>query len=311
MLVLTNMLPTPDRPSFGIFVRDQIEDLRDRGVEVSVHFVNGVERTTNYARGAVELRRMLSRDWFDLVHAHYGVTGAVAVSQRRTPVVTTFHGSDCSGEIAWQKRVSWLVSRLCTPIFVSAHLASGLKRAGAAVIPTATDVELFQPADREEARRSLGWPVEAPTALLLGSRANPVKDPALFDAALDEARRILPALRGVSLEGLSREGVVRAMNAADVTVMTSRAEGSPITIRESIACRTPVVSVAVGDAVQVLTGLPGCAVVDRRAPAIGAAIVEAVGIEGAAELRARAEEFSRPVIAARVVEVYQRVLDQR
>lgn len=302
------MLPIPGRPAFGIFVRDQVEDLRRLGLEVDVLFVNGFESSVNYARGSIALRRRLSARTFDLVHAHYGLTGATAITQRRVPVVTTFHGSDCSGEIPWQKAVSWVVARRCTPIFVSEGLAASVGREGAAVIPAAVDADLFRPGDRTEARRRLGWPLEGTIALLPGSRSNAVKDPALFDAALEAARRSIPELVGTSLERLSRSEVVLAMNAADVIVMTSRAEGSPVTVRESLACGTPVVSVPVGDVRSLLAGVPGCSVVARDARSIGEAIVAVVGAGGAQERRARAAEFGRPRIAERVAEIYREVV---
>ncbi len=303
------MLPTPGRPYFGSFVRDQIEDLRGLDIDVSVLFVDGVSRSFNYLRGTVELRHCLSESQFDLVHAHYGITGAVAVTQRRVPVVTTFHGSDCSGEIPWQKIVSWGVARACTPIFVSERLAASIGCHDATIIPAAVDLERFTPDDRVTARRQLGWPEDAEIALLLGSRSNPVKDPALFEAAVEEARSLLPGLWATSLEGFSRDRVALAMNAADVTVMTSRAEGSPITVRESLACCTPVVSVPVGDVKPVLADLPGCAVTERRADAVARALVAAVAADRDSRLRDRAAESARPVIAERIVAVYRGALE--
>jgi glycosyltransferase involved in cell wall biosynthesis len=308
VLVLTNMLPLPSRPSYGIFVQEQIEDVRRLGLEVSVLFVNGSERKANYARGALQLRRALGLRRIDLVHAHYGVTGAVAISQRRVPVVTTFHGSDSSGHIPWQRAVSWAVARVSTPIFVSKELASSLGCEGAVVIPAAVDLDVFRPGDRRHARRELGWPAEGAVALLPGSRGNRAKNAELFDAAVERARRTLPELRGVSLEGLTREQVALTMNAADVTVMTSHFEGSPVTVKESLACGTPVVSVPVGDVESLLTGLTGCAVVPRETERIANALVDAIAGGRRPELRERAADFGRPQIAEKVVHVYRDVL---
>jgi len=304
VLVVTNMLPTPERPFLGTFVRDQIEDLRGLGIDMSVLFVDGVSRSSNYLRAAVELRQRLSNAQFDLVHAHYGLAGGVAATQRRVPVVTTFHGSDASGQIPWQKAVSWVVARTCTPIFVSRELAASIGRDGAVVIPTAVDLALFSPRARDEARASLGWDVDEAVALLPGARANPVKNAALFDAALEEARKAAPPLRGASLDGLSREEVALAMNAADVTVMTSTSEGSPVTIKESLACGTPVVSVPVGDVEALVAGLGGCSVVARDAGSLGEAIRRALEYGGGPELRERVVRFGRVEIAQRVAEVY-------
>jgi glycosyltransferase involved in cell wall biosynthesis len=308
VLVVTNMLPTARHPWYGIFVREQIDDLRDLGVDVSVLFVNGLESRLEYVRGIRRLRRTVRDGEVDLVHAHYGLTGAIALVQRRAPVVTTFHGSDANGEIPWQRAVSRLVARSSTPIFVSRSLAAGLGHERAAVIPAAVDLEAFRPLDRLEARRALGWPEAGTVALLPGSRSDPVKGAPLFDAALDHARRTLPDLRGASLEGLPREQVALTMNAVDVTVMTSRSEGSPVAVKESLACLTPVVSVRVGDLEELLAGLPGCAIVPRDSSRIGEALVAAVDAGRPSELREGVARFSRPVIAQQVVDLYRDVL---
>ena len=78
---------------------------------------------------------------------------AVALCQRHAPVVTTFHGSDCSGEIPWQSAVSWAVARLSTPVFVSAHLADRLGVRNGTVVPAAVDTDVFRPRDRVATRR--------------------------------------------------------------------------------------------------------------------------------------------------------------
>ena len=267
VVILTNMYPTPARPVYGIFVKDQVDDLRELGVEVSVHFIDGSVHRRNYFSAAARMQRLVSQGGIDLVHAHYGLTGAVALAQHRVPVVTTFHGSDSSGHVQWQRVVSLLVARRSTPIFVSPHLAERLHIADPIVIPTAVDTELFRPLERSEARRALGWPSDSRYALLPGARGNAVKRADLFDAALAHARSEIPSLQGVSLEGLCREEVALVMNAVDVTVMTSDSEGSPLTVRESLACCTPVVSVPVGDVATQLEGLEGCA--HRRTPARG------------------------------------------
>lgn len=50
-------------------------------------------------------------------------------------------------------------------------------------------------------------------------------------------------------------------NAADVLILTSLSEGTPLVIKEALVCNTPVVSTDVGDVKEVIKDLPGCYIV--------------------------------------------------
>jgi glycosyltransferase involved in cell wall biosynthesis len=106
---------------------------------------------------------------------------------------------------------------------------------------------------------------------------------------------------------MTRAEVALAMAASDVMVMTSDYEGSPVTVKESLACATPVVSVDVGDVPAVIADLPGCAVVPRDPAPLGEAVAAAIGLPPRSELRVRAERYSRRRIANRVASVYEAV----
>src|SRR4051812_10529609 len=114
VLVVTNMYPAESEPWSGVFVAEQGEDLRRLGVDVDVFAFDGRPDRKEYLRAGRALRRIVAQHSFDLVHAHYGLTGAVALAQRNVPVVTTFHGSDTW--IPWQRAVSYVVARLTTPL---------------------------------------------------------------------------------------------------------------------------------------------------------------------------------------------------
>lgn len=309
VLVLTNMFPTTERPSFGIFVAEQVDDLRRAGVDVDVLSFDGTRDRREYLRARRRLVTRLRSADFDLVHAHYGLTGAIAASQRAVPVVTTFHGGDYTGQAHWQTVVSWVVARLTAPVVVSAEGLRRLRLRKAQVIPAAVDTERFSPLDRAEARRSLGWE-EGSYALLLGARGLQNKRADLFDAAVAIARGTVPGLRGVALEGFGRDEVRLVMNAVDVAVMCSDTEGSPVAVREALACATPVVGVEVGDVENVLRGLPGCALVERDPERLAEGIIAALAVGRPAELRARAEETSRTLIARRLVNLYAELVKQ-
>jgi glycosyltransferase involved in cell wall biosynthesis len=231
------------------------------------------------------------------------LSGAVALAQRRLPVVTTFHGSD-TGYVRWQAVVSRYVARLTTPVFVSRDGARRLGVEHPVVIPCGVDMALFRPLERNAARSKLGWPLEPPYALLPGARTNPVKGAHLFESAVREAQKQVPELRTASLEHYTRDEVSLVLNAVDVTVMTSVSEGSPVTIKESLACGTPVVSVPVGDVPGLIAGLPGCRTVDRTPESLADALLEAVSVGRTPELRRRVEPFSLERVADRLIALY-------
>jgi len=303
VLVLTNMWPD-NAGLFGTFVADQVDDLRGGGVETSVLNFDARRAKFRYATTVLRLRRRLRSERPDLVHAHYGLTGAVALTQRRVPVVTTFHGSDAY--IPWQRRVSSVAARLTTPVCVSREIANRLGRPAATILPMAVDTERFRPMPRADARRELGLDPDRPLVLFPGARANPVKRYELFRAALERV-----GAAELVFEGYDREHAVLALNAADAVLMTSRHEGSPVTVREALACDTPVVSVAVGDVPDAIRSLPGCSIEQPDPQLLADAVERALASERDGSLRERALETSRPAVAARLLSLYEQVLSSR
>jgi glycosyltransferase involved in cell wall biosynthesis len=183
------------------------------------------------------------------------------------------------------------------------------------VIPCAVDLDVFAPVERAEARRELGWPRVGPCVLFPAARsdrskiANKRVD--VFDAMIDRLRRSRPGVSATSLDGLSRREVALAMNAADVAVITSMCEGAPVVVKEALACRTPVVSVAVGDVSTVVAGLPGCAIVAREPEALAKAVGRALDMGRDPLLRESMVAYGRRPIAERVLQVYRRLLADR
>lgn len=305
VLVFTNMWPSDAEPWAGSFVADQVDDLRTAGVDVDVLAFNGRVNSLNYARASLELRGRVQRGSYDLVHAHYGLTGLVALSQRQVPVVTTFHGSDV-GYVRWQSRISWFVARRTTPVFVNRAHARQLGVPTAAVIPAGVNIDFFHPKPRAEARRALRWTAGGHYILLPGARHAAVKGADLFDATIEIVKQRIP-VRSVSLEGFSRSEVVNVMNAVDVVLVTSRSEGSPVAVKEALACGTPVVTVPVGDVPEVVADLPGCATCPREPAHLAAAVLNALTTSDRDSLRERSSRYARTILTEQLASLYRAV----
>ncbi len=312
-LVVSNMWPTASEPSAGIFVKEQVDDLVAEGVEVDVVSFDGRGDSSQYLRVVSRIRRTARSGRYDVVHAHYGLTGASCLLARVGPLVTTFHGSD-TGFKAWQLPISRRVGRRCVPIVVDASAAARLGLRGAPdVLPMGVDTSTFRPREVAALRDELGWDAGCRYAVFPGSRSSYVKNYPLFEATAEIVRTTLPSLRTVWLEDLTRDRVATVLAAADVTLMTSRFEGSPVTVRESLAAGTPVVSVPVGDVAVQLAGLPGCAVVDPDPQLLAEATLASLGTtpQPDALVAAVVGRTDRRTIVGRLVQIYADVADGR
>ena len=308
-LVVTNMYPTPERPEYGRFVLDQVEALRRRGdVEVDVFaFPPGLR---SYPAAARELRRRYGerRPRFDVVHAHFGLTAWPALLARLGPVVVTLHGNDLfhprSNRIT---RAALPLTAL--PAAVSREFSLNIPGAGStrrvAVLPVGIDLRRFRAIPRAEARERLGLDPDGPYLLFPHDPARPLKR---FDRAREAAGDV-PLLQ---MGRVAPDEVPYWINAANAVLVPSQAEGFGLSVIEAIACGVPAFGTPVGIHPVALHGIAGahCAPYDRDAwraalaPHVAAADPRVDG-------RRRAELFSADRMAARVVEAWRGLLEER
>jgi glycosyltransferase involved in cell wall biosynthesis len=101
------------------------------------------------------------------------------------------------------------------------------------------------------------------------------------------------------------------MNAADVLILASEAEGSPMVIKEAMACNLPVVSVDVGDVAEVTRGTAGCFVVERNVEALRAGVEAALAFGQRTLGRAAIMPLSLDAIAAQIEAIYREMIASR
>ena len=99
------------------------------------------------------------------------------------------------------------------------------------------------------------------------------------------------------------------MNACDVLVLASAAEGSPMVIKEAMACNLPIVSVDVGDVAEIIVGTTGCWLVAREMNALAAGLAQALDFGGRTEGRAAIMPLSLDAIAARLEKIYREMIE--
>jgi teichuronic acid biosynthesis glycosyltransferase TuaC len=301
VLVVTNLWPTPERPAVGGFVRDQVEALRRiDGVEVEVfHVEPGGLRP--YPRAARELRRRYRGEGFDVVHAHFGLTGWSAIAVRGAPHVVTFHGTDLAHPVsgALSRAVARLVD-LPAPVSASLarerlHLAKPI-----AILPVGVNLDRFARRDRRDARERLGLDPEQPYLLFPADPARPEKRHDRAAALAKEAGAEL-----LTYGGVPPERVPDLVNAANAVLVTSEREGFGLAALEALASDVPVLSTDVGIAPLALAGIAGtlCAPFDRDRW-LSAVRPHLESPDPRVEGRRRAALFDRNRMAERVFQAY-------
>lgn len=268
-IVVTNMAPGPGAPGRGVFVRDQVAALRRLGADVTLtEFAPG-----GYARAVGQLRATARRDGpFDLVHAHFGLTAFPALAIPAKARVLTVHGTDVRHPRSG--RATRLVTRRMDLVAavsrdLGADLAGPPDRSGTlpplgrrglptAVLPCGVALERFRSIPRAEARARLGLPADEPCVLFPADPDRPAK-------RFDLVREAAGDARVHSLGTVDPHDVPLWMNAANVVVLPSDAEGFGLAVLEALACDVPVITTPVGIHPQALAGVAGavCAPYDR------------------------------------------------
>jgi len=321
VLAVTNLWPEGDSHR-GVFVAEQVRALQRLGVWVDIEVIGQSRGVKDYLLAARRVRRRARAGRYDLVHVHYGLT-ALSARFVGAPRVLSLYGSDINAR--WQQmltRLGW--GGTAARIYVCRALARTAHDRRGVVVPGGVDFDLFAPVDRGQARTALGIGPDEPVVLFGGEPDRWVKGYDVFTDVLAALReRGIPVRELLLAEpGQARGDVPRKFAAADVLLFTSRKgrEGSPGVVKEANAMGLPVVSVAVGDVAEVLSGVEPSAVVDFPQrwgdPSARGELVDCLADRTAEVLASRARSNGREAttwlestaVAARIVGVYHTVL---
>jgi teichuronic acid biosynthesis glycosyltransferase TuaC len=304
VLLLTNMYPTKEQPLMGIFVQEQVESLRNLGVEIDVLLVNGKNSKINYIWGFFRLWGRLLTHRYDLIHAHYVFSGIIARAQFLLPVVLTHHGLEVF--MGWQRIPSrWLTPLVDKVILVSREQQEKLGKKNTEIIPCGVDLNLFQLMPQDVAREKLGLPTGKKLVLWAGEHKRPEKRYDIVQEALTIVKNNDPSVELVLVSGQPHNIVPVYMNACDVLLLVSDAEGSPMVIKEAMACNLPVVSVPVGDVPEVIGGTDGCYLCRQDPPDVAEKLGLALRYSRRTNGREKMADFEHSVIAKRILALYQ------
>ncbi|MES9830711.1 MAG: glycosyltransferase family 4 protein [Candidatus Thiodiazotropha sp. DIVDIV] len=228
------------------YVKEQADEIND-STEYSIdHYLIKGKGIIGYLKNYIPLRRKLISNNYDFIHAHYGLSGMLAVLQRKCRVIITFHGSDLNRKD--HRKISILASYLATKSIVvseklKSHLASN-KNNNIHLIPCGVDLSVFKPIHQNEAKLRLNLNQNDNYILFGGAKSNKVKN---WNLALKALENIRYNYKIIELKNMSREQVNLALNSSSILLLTSHMEGSPQIIKEAMSTNTPIVVTNVGD----------------------------------------------------------------
>ena len=288
------------------FIQEQKEGLEKNGVQVDLFQIKG-RGVMGYLNNYTSLLKTINAGSYNLVHAHFGLSGLLANLQRKIPVVTTFHGCDLNNKK--HRSFSKLAAGLSKKsIVVSDDMAGYLSdKTRKEVIPCGVDLTRFVPVQKGEARRELAsrgkkeFKAGIKYILFSSTFDREVKNPQLaFDAMkiLGEGHEL------IELKNLSRDEVMLMMNAADAVLMTSRTEGSPQFIKEAMACNRPVVTTRVGDVEEIIGTTDGCFITESKAEHVAQALQKALRIEQTEGRQAMGNRYDNAILVNRLLKLY-------
>lgn len=295
-----------NKNKINAFISEQVAALEQRNQDTHYFFVRG-KGVLGYLRNFILLKRNIKKHKIDLVHAHYGLSGMLAVLQRKIPVVITFHGSDVN-QTRIRRFSCWASKMSSHNIIVEKSFISKLNlKNNFTLLPCGVDILLFQYKGKEDARLHLQMDKEEQIVLFASSFNNPVKNYSLAREAMEK----VPAARLVELAGYTREEISLLMNAADLLLLTSFSEGSPQVVKEALACNLPVVSTPVGDVPDLLKGVDNSIITPYDSGSIAEAIKNILSRKERSSGRDKIIYLDNRIVAGKLINIYQSVINKR
>lgn len=248
---------------YSSFLKTELFALKESLCEVKPFFFTKRNSLIGFLKSLNELNQMIKNFQPDLIHVNYGSSTSflVLLAQKKCPWIISFGGSELLGHpnkgIIWRlreifaKNLSKISAFYADKIIcVSNNLKQELKektQQKVSIIPRGVNINLFINKDKIGARKELGVSNDEKVVIFSLPRLNAgVKN-------LELAQRTISILEKkykiklIILNNYTQTEIIRFLEAGDCLLVTSKHEGSPNIVKESMCMNLPIVSVDCGD----------------------------------------------------------------
>jgi len=304
------------------FIAEQANSLKNQGHTVDIFGINE-SGFKGYLINIIKLRRFAKQGNYNIIHAHYILTGWVVVlALLRKKLVISLMGTDVYGQIIDKNKVKFssrylfILTLLIQP-FVD-HIISKSEntaklvyfRNKSSIIPNGVNIEKFKQI-QNDFRKELGLNKSKKYILFLGNVSDPRKNFNLIQEAYNIIAKNHPdEYELLTPFPITHTQVIKYLNVADVTVLSSFREGSPNTVKEAMACNCPVVATNVGDVEYLLSNCYGNFISDFNPSEFADKILKAIELKKQNEGRKKLIDIglSDQDVAIKILKIYDSIL---
>ena len=271
ILHITNNYPTQKNPDYGVFTKDQIDNLRQYGIENKLLFINAKENgIIEYFRAIKKIRYIYKN--YDLIHCFHGLTLIVTFfTTFNKPILISFLNEikyeNFTNNIYTNKLYVFLYnailkSKLVYAIFKDKIPKKQQKTNRSFYLPNGVNLQNFHLLEKEDAFSFLKLDCKKRYILFVSSK-NKMRTQKRYDIFMSTIDILKKKYNEYNFEELIMSGVPRKdsiyyYNATSVHLLVSNYEGSPNSVKEAMSCNIPIVSTDVGNVKEMLSGATNC-----------------------------------------------------
>jgi teichuronic acid biosynthesis glycosyltransferase TuaC len=306
------------RMSIAPFIFAQGESVKKEGVELDYFLIKG-KTVLEYVKNVPRLRAHIKAGNYDVVHAHFVLSGWVALlTFSGKPLMLSFLGTDvlgrlrAPGKVSLKSRYLTLLSLLIQP-FVDAVISKSpnIQRYvyvnhKSYLIPNGVDLEKFY-CSQSDFRQELDLKPNQKYLLFMGNTEDKNKNFQLVDAA--RQKLLAAGIEIVAPYPVPHDRVFKYLNSVNALAMTSFSEGSPNIVKEAMACNCKGVFADVGDVRYLVDSTKGYKVTSYDVDDFCRNVIDVIHAEECeGRKRIEALKLDERSVALRIIDIYNRAI---
>jgi glycosyltransferase involved in cell wall biosynthesis len=289
ILFVTNLYPTVNNPDYGVFTKDQIDNVCKTGIQSDIIFINARENGIFEYIKAIKKINKSYKD-YDIIHCFHGLSLLIVyLSTKRIKILASFLSDLKYESLKNNKIINSIIIKFYLFVINKKRVYTIFKHKipnylnknvieRSFYLPNGVDLNDFYPINKEIACNKLNLDFNKTYLLFVSS-----KDKFRKEKRYDVFKQVIDYLKlncqkydieELVLSNVPRELCIYYFNASSVHILTSDYEGSPNSIKESLSCNIPIVSTNVGNVERIIEGSKNCFITNQNPVDIAKKVME-------------------------------------